>query len=152
MAEPPPKITWSADRAVACDHHIVRQDDAVADPAIMGDVGIGEKHAIVTDHRLGTVSTGTGIERHALANDAARTDDESYCLAAEFQILRFVADRGKREDPTVGPDHRITLYRSMAENLHAIAKTHLRSDMAKRPDRHATAETGTVLDYGSWMD
>ena len=83
---------------MAGEHHVVGQQDALAEPAIVRDVAIGEKYAFVADDRLAAAARRAGVHRHPLADQAIGADLQPRALAAIFQVLRFVADRGERED------------------------------------------------------
>ena len=63
-----------ADLAMAGQHHVVGENDALADAAIMRDVGVGQEHRPRPDDRFRAAARGAGIHRHAFANDAVLAD------------------------------------------------------------------------------
>ena len=86
-----------ADLAMAREHHVVGQDDALAETAVVGDMGVGEEHAARADDRLRSAALRARVHRHAFADQAILADDEADRLAAILEVLRLVADRGERE-------------------------------------------------------
>ena len=145
-AEPPPKIDEIADRDVAGEHHIVGEDAVIADAAIMADMGIGEKSATVADHRLQPAAGRAGIHRHAFADQAVGADGQGRVLAAIFEVLRLMADRGERENARARADRGAAGDDDMRDSADALAEHDLAADMAERPDPDACAEPGAVLD------
>ena len=125
---------------------------ALAEPAIVGDVAVGEQHAAVADDRLAAAALGAGVDRHALADQAIGADPQPRRLALVFEVLRRVADRGEREDAGAGADVGVAGDDDMREQLDAVAERDLRPDMAERPDLDALAETRAGLDDGARMD
>ena len=83
---------------MACEHHVVGQDDALADVAVVGDMGVGEKDAARADDCLRTAALRAGIHRYALADEAVLADDEADRFAAIFEILRLMSNRSEGED------------------------------------------------------
>ena len=82
---------------------VVRENDRVADRAIVPDVGVGEKISAVTDARLSGLR-GAAIHRDKLAKGIVVTDLKISRFAAIFQVLRLLADRaiGVESVPATG--------------------------------------------------
>jgi hypothetical protein len=75
-------------------HGIVGEDHPIANAAVMGNVGIGQKCAIVADGGHKATAFRTGVHRHAFANGAIGADFKRYPLTVILQILRLIA-KGK---------------------------------------------------------
>ncbi len=141
-----------ADLAMAREHHIVGQDDALAEPAVMSDMRIGEEHASRADDRLRPSGLGPRIHRHAFADQTILADDQPHGLAAILQILRRMSDRGEREDPRARADRSLAGETDMRDEAHPVAQRDLGPDMAKGPDVDIGAEPSPVFDDGARMD
>ena len=63
-----------ADLAMAGQHHVVGQDDALADAAIMRDMGVGQEHRARANDRFRAAARGAGVHRHAFADEAVLAD------------------------------------------------------------------------------
>ena len=57
--------------------------------------------------RLAAAARGARVHRHALADQAFLADDQRHRLAAVFEVLRLMADRGEREDARARADVRV---------------------------------------------
>ena len=86
-----------ADLAMAGQHHVVGQNNALANAAIMRDVGVGQEHRARANDRFRAAARGAGIHRHAFANEAVLADHQADRLAAIFEVLRRMPDRGERD-------------------------------------------------------
>ena len=87
----------------------------IANNTVMGDMRIGEEGAMIAHPRLHAASLSAGIHRHPFTDETIRTDVQRGCFALEFQILRRMADRGKRIDACACPNMGITGNRDMAD-------------------------------------
>ena len=141
-----------ADLAMARQHHVVGEDDVVAELAIMRDMGIGEEHAARPDDRLRAAAGGAGIHRDALADQAILADPEAHRLAAIFEVLRLMADRGEGKDARPRADLRVARDAHMGHETDPVAERDLGADVAERADLDPGAEPGAVLDDGARMD
>ena len=87
-----------ADLAMAGQHHVVGEDDALADAAIMRDMGVGEEHASAGRRSFrepppavpGFIVTPSRMRQSSPIDKANR-------LAAIFEVLRLDA-RSRRRD------------------------------------------------------
>ena len=91
-----------ADLNMARQHHIVGQDDALPEPAVMTDMRVGEENTTRPHDCLSPSGFGPRIHGHAFANEAFLANDQPHRLAAVLQILRRMSDRGEGEDPRAG--------------------------------------------------
>ena len=96
-----------ADLAMAGQHDVVGEDDVVADAAIVRDMRVGEKDAARSDDRSRAAAGGAGIHRHAFADQAVVADRQTHRLAAIFEVLRLMADRGEGKDARARADRRV---------------------------------------------
>ena len=137
---------------MAGQHHIVGENDALANAAIMRNVGVGEEHRPRPDDRFRAAARGAGVHRDAFANDAVLANDEADRLAAVLEVLRLLPDRGERINDRVRADGGVASKAHMRDKSHAIAKRCLLPDMAKRPDLNSRPEPSAVFDNGARMD
>src|SRR5271163_4811318 len=141
-----------ADLDMAAQHHIVGQDDALAEAAIVRDMRIGEEDAARADDRLAAAPRSPGIHRHPLADHAILADRQSDGFAAIFQILRLLADRGEWKDARPSADRRRTRDAHMRNQFDAVAERRPGPDMAERADPHAGAQARAGLYARAGMD
>ena len=80
----------------------VGHDHMIADPAIMGDMGIGHQHVVVTDHRNSAAFDTTAMDRNIFADQVMIADGQRGFLAAIAEILGSRADIGEGTDPVAG--------------------------------------------------
>ena len=123
-----------ADRAMARQHDVVGEDHVVADAAVVPDVGVGEEGAAIADGRHHATAFGAGIHGHAFADLAVGPDRQRRRLALVFQILRLMADRGKREDPRARPDRRRAGNDGMTDEFDTITQRDAAADTAEGAD------------------
>ena len=141
-----------ADLNMARQHHIVGQDDALPEPAVMTDMRVGEENTTRPHDGLRPSGFGPRIHGHAFANEAFLANDQPHRLAAVLQILRRMSDRGEGEDPRARADHGVAGDTHMRDEAHAVANRRLRPDMAEWPDVNVHAKPSAVLDDGARMD
>ena len=72
--------------------HVVDEDDAVADAAVMGDVDAGHEQAVIADAGDAAATFGAGIHGDMLADAVARADHQPRALAPDVEVLRHLAD------------------------------------------------------------
>ena len=128
------------------DHRVVGKNHAIADDAVMSDVGIGKKCAIVANLRHRATALCARIHCYAFTDGAIAPHFKRNPLTVEFQVLRFIANRRKWKDPRLVTDFRNALHRYVAEQPHTVTKNHFRSNMAKRTDLHVGAKYAAVFD------
>ena len=97
----------SADVRVVLNDHVAGQgggvghDHAVAEDAIVGDVGLGHQQTVVADLRQHSAAGGAAMDGYKLSNLIAPADARFGRFAFVLQILRRQADRNKRKDARV---------------------------------------------------
>jgi hypothetical protein len=80
----PADIGEIADLAMPAQHHIVGENNALADSAIMSDMGVGEERRAWAHDRFGAATGGARVHRHAFPDDAIRANHKADGLAAVF--------------------------------------------------------------------
>ena len=141
-----------ANLAMTGDHHVVGEDDVVADAAVVRDMGVGEQDATRADDRAPAAAGGAGVHRHAFADQAIFADRQTGALAAIFEVLRLVADRREGKTRPRAPISVTPATTHMRDQLDAVAEPRLRADMAERADVDARSEPapGSTQALG-WM-
>ena len=79
------------DRHVAGELRPIRDDDAVADVTIVGEVHVRHEEAVLPDRRLERLGR-SAIDRGVFANGRAVADFDGRVLALVFEILRIAAE------------------------------------------------------------
>ena len=141
-----------ADPAMAGQHDVVRQQHALAEPAIVRDMAVGEEHAPVSDDGLAAAARRAGVHGDALADYAIGADAQRRRLAMILQVLRLVANRGEREHPGAGAEHGVAGDRDVGYQLDGVAKHDPGADVTERPDLDALAQPRAGFDHGAAMD
>ena len=141
-----------ADRDVARERRVVRHDDVVAELAIVRDMDADHEQAAVADARDHAAALGAGIHGDVLADHVAAADDELRRLAAIFQILRLVPDRGEREYARAVADRGAPGDDDVRQKLDAVAQLDMLPDMAERADLGRVRDARARLDDGRGMD
>src|SRR5437016_5341542 len=90
----------------------------------------GHQEAIITDTRDAATVLGPGVDRHALADLAARANGEPRRPAAIMYRLRRRAERGERVDHCAGTDCRMARDMHMGDELAGIPDRDIRADDA----------------------
>ena len=140
------------DIAVAGQHHVVGQNNALANAAIMRNVGVGQEYRPRSDDRFRAAARGAGVHRHPFANEAALANHKADRLAAIFEVLRRMSNGGE------GINHRARANAGVAGDTHmrdqpyAVIKLRSRSNLTKRPNLDARPEPSPVFDDGARMD
>ena len=140
------------DVAMAGQHDVVGQNNALANATIMRDMGVGQEHRARANDCFRAAARGAGVHRHAFANEAVLADCEADRLAAIFEVLRRMPDRGERIDDRAGPDRGVASQAHVGDEPDAVAKLGLRSNMAERPDLDARPEPGAVFHDSARMN
>ena len=141
-----------ADARMAGKHHIVREDDIVANVAVMGHMGIGQQCAAMANHSPQAATLGARVHRHAFADQAIIADFERRGFAVEFEILRLVTDRGKGKDPRARANRGASMHRDMGDEFHTVAEDDIGTHMAKGTNGDIGADTRARLDHTRGMD
>jgi hypothetical protein len=138
--------------AMAREHDIVREDDVIANTAIMGDMRIRKEGAFVADCRDQSAAFCAGIDRDAFADHAIVSDEKLRIFTVELQILRLVPNRRKRKNSGACTNFRFTCKGNMADQVRSIAKLDVRTDHAERSDANITANLRFRIDDGGRMN
>src|SRR5579871_1731105 len=123
-----------AEHDMAGQRRVVGHDDMIADPAVMGDMGADHKQAIAADPGDHAAAIGARVHRHIFADRVAAPDNQRRILAAIFEVLRRVAERGKRENPRSGADRGPPVDDHMAHQHDARAEFDPLANNAIGPD------------------
>src|SRR5271157_133136 len=137
---------------MASEHHVVRQDDALADAAVVGDMSVGQENAARADLRFRSATFRARIHRHAFPDEALLADIEANRLAAILEVLRLMSDRGEGKYARPGADGRVAGEADMRDEARALAQRHMRSDVAERSDLDVLADSRAVLDHSGRMN
>ena len=118
----------------------------------MRDMRMREQRAAVADIGRHPTAGGARIDGHAFSDNAVRPDLEAGGLAGVFPILWRVTDGGKRKDARARTDRGAADDNTMRDQLHAVVKHDVASDVAVRSNLHASAELGAALHQCEGMD
>jgi hypothetical protein len=130
---------------VACHLHGVRENDAIADLAIMRDMRVRHEQAVAADARR-AAGFAREVRGHVLAHHRPIADHEVRRLAAVLEILRRAADHGAVVQPALPADGRPAGDERVAADGRAVADLHVRADHGPGPDLHADAELRAFVD------
>ncbi len=141
------------DHDMASQRRVVGHDHMVADDAVMGDMDAHPEKAAVAHPRHHAAALGAGIHRHVLADDVALADDKARGLAAVFQILRLMADRGEGKDARPLADRRAPGDGDMGQRARRRRRARPRGRHdAEGADLHRSGEPRAGLDDRRGMD
>jgi hypothetical protein len=126
-------------------HHVVGEKNVVAEPAIMRDMRLREKHAAIAEARCHAPAGRAGIDRYAFAYDAIGTDLERGRFTREFAVLWRMANRGEGKDARARAYMRAANDNDMRDELHPVVENGVTSDVAEGTDGNARAEFGSAL-------
>ena len=140
------------DDDMATERRVVGHDDPVADGAVVGDVGAHHEQAVIANPRDHPAALGARVHGHVLAHHIVRADDQLGRLAAVFNVLRPMADRGEGIDLGPGPDLGPALDDDMTVQNHVRAQIHMGPDHAVRPDFDPLAEPRLWIDDGGGVN
>ena len=91
---------------------VVREDDAIADDAVVRDVRVGEEVPPAADDRF-RAGQGAAVHRAEFAEGVAVADFEKGRLAFVFEVLRFLSDRRVSEKEIAAADFGRAHHRDM---------------------------------------
>src|SRR5690242_21781912 len=147
-----------ADVRAVFDNHVagecrrVGHDHAVADEAIVRDVGLGHDQAVVADARDHAAARGAAMNGDKLANLVACADARFGWFAFVFEILRREADRNEGKDVCLGTDRRASVDDYVRLEPHLVADYDLVADDAVRTDETVVADFGLRTNNRSRMN
>ena len=127
---------------VAGQGRAVGEDDVVADPAVVPDVGIDHEQVIVPDAGLHATAARADVERRELADRIPVADRQRTVLPAILHVLRNGAHAGELENPVVAADRRAALHHAVRSHARIPAEAHVRADHRVRADLHAAVQFG----------
>src|ERR1700751_409833 len=148
----PADIGEITDLAMPAQHHIVGENDALADAAIMPDMGVGQEHRARAHDRFGAATCGARIHRHAFPDDAILADHKADGFAAVFQVLRRVPDRSEGVNDRASSDRGVASQAHVGDKPNAVAKAGLRPNVAKWPNLDPCPQPRAVFGHGAGMD
>ena len=135
----------------AGQHHIIGQNDALADAAIMRDVGVGQEHRPRPDDRFepppavpGFIVTPSRMRQSSPIT--RRTGSPRYLRSCGGCPIEAKGKMARARRPWC---HRPG---SHARQAGRCRRASLRPDMAKRPDLDSRPEQSAVFDDGGRMD
>ena len=129
----------------------IRDDDVVADDAIVRDVHVRHEKASRPDGRL-PGGGAASIDRAILADDRTAPDFHPGFLALVLQVLGVVADDGAVADFHALTDARVALDDGVRGKRAALAYGDTRSDDAVGPDGNVGAKVGGRIDQRRAMN
>ena len=136
---------------VARQHGVVGQDHLVAEPAVVGDEGVGHQQAMVADGRL-VIGLQRPMHGDVLANGVAGADDDGAGMLGHVDVLRQAAQHVPSETRQFSPKRGAALNRHVAFQDTPAADPHPRFNHAKRTDLDPVAQGGFRADQGQGVD
>ena len=119
---------------MARESGIVRHDHVVGDLTIVRYMHPDHKQAAVADASGHPASGRPWVHRYVFADPVVSPDDERRFLPAIFEILRFKADRGKRENACVRPNRCAPVDNHMREKRDPSVEGDMLADDALGPE------------------
>ncbi len=113
----------------------IGHDDAVADAAVVGHVGIGHEQVVVADDRLGVSGDGAAVNGGKFADHVVVADPGPALFAPVFQILRRSTDRCLRE------------YLVVLTDFGPVTDHGMRADSGSLADGDMFADDGVWADF-----
>jgi hypothetical protein len=125
----------------------IREDDPVANDAVVSDMRISKKQIVVADNRLPAAAFGTPVQSDKFSHDVTITQAQGGLLAVKFEILGRGADRGELKDLVVAANLRPTFDDGMRTDGSTRGDTHMLADHGKGPDLDVFVDSGSGMDY-----
>src|SRR6516162_765067 len=110
------------------------------------------EQAAVTDASDHPATRRAWVHRYILADPIVASDDKRRFLPAIFEILRFEADRGKRENPCARPDRCAAVDHYVRAKDDPSVETDMLTNHAVGPDDDILSEHRPRRDDGRRMD
>lgn len=140
------------DFSVAAGDGTVYIDDVVADFAVVRDVAVCHKEAIVADNSFGS-GFGSGVDGGAFAENVAVTDfDIGDSTRLNRMILGGLTDGGERMENIVFTESGVAVNVAVRKQPGTVADLHIGTDIAKRSDFNICSENGSVHNNTGWMN
>ena len=137
---------------MARESGIVRHDHVVGDLTIVRYMHPDHKQAAVADASGHPASGRPWVHRYVFADPVVSPDDERRFLPAIFEILRFKADRGKRENACVRPNRCAPVDNHMREKRDPSVEGDMLADDALGPDDDILRQPRPRRDNGRRVD
>ena len=155
------------DGDVARERGAVREDDGVAEVAVVRDVRRNHEQAAGADARGHAAAFGPRIDRDVFAHDVTVAHREGAGLAAELEVLRHRADarelehpvaraqRGAsvdhrmRPDPAIGADRDVRTHHGIGADAYAVGDVRRGQHRRRRMDARATGGLHRELHLGN---
>ena len=134
------------------EENVIREHDAVADRAVVGNVAPDHEQVVGADRSDSPALRSAGMDGDVLAEAVAVPDDQLRELTAELQVLRRSTDDGAGIEDVAFPDDRVTHDRDLRVEQAVRTEPHGALDDAVRTDAHALVELGAFVDHGGGMD
>src|SRR5665213_226940 len=141
-----------ADFAVPAEGRRRREDDVIADVAVVTDMTAIHEVPSIADARNAAAGDRAGIHRHLLADGAALPDLEPGQFAAPAQRLRRSAQRDERVNGAAVANRGLCRDMHMRDQPAVGADDNIRSDHAIGADESALADHRTVFDPRGGID
>lgn len=138
--------------AMTGESGIVSQNNALADPAIMRNMGVVHEEAVITDG--GEAITGATMNGGVFTNGDPVTDDYTGRLVFVAQVLGFQSNRSAREYAAVltnlgaTVDNRVTTDTSAGPYFNMGTNNCIRSNVGSLMNYGATVDNGRGMDQG----
>ena len=136
-----------ADVDVAGQGHVVGQDRAVLDHAVVRDVRVGHEEAAAADARRPARLRGA-VEGHALADAVAVADAQVRFATGEGHVLRLAAQDRALVHHVVLAEGREALDHGVGSHLGAAADDHAGLHDRVGADRHPVLQAGARVHEG----
>ena len=130
----------------------IRHYDVIADPAVVGDMGLGHEKVIVTDRSKSAATRGAAVDRDEFTDLVALADFGCSGFTRVLKILRRQADRNERENARTLADRGPSVYNNVRLKTNILTKRYLIADGTKRPDVASITDGRGRRDYGSFVN
>jgi hypothetical protein len=120
-------------------HHIVGGNDMIPDGAVMCDMGIGKKNAVIANFCVRLPLCRAGIHRYPFADQTVTANREGNLFALIFQILWRMADRSEGIDRCTGAYRGFSRDDDMRNQMATLFQHDLRPNMAEGANVHLRA-------------
>jgi len=120
-ADAPSDVTVIAEDHMPPQGGVAAHDQAAADNAVMGDMGIGKDHIIIPKHGKGSIVSGQ-VHCGIFAKDVPVADFQTWLPALVFEVVSFSTDESVGKNLVVLPHYRAPLHRGMMGNLRSFAE------------------------------
>ena len=124
------------------EHRVIRHQNAVAEHAVVPDMGAGHQEVIRADARDALFLGAGSVDRHGLANHVAVADLDPRWLSFVRVVLRIAADDREGMDDVLFAQAGVPQDANVGDQPGAAADTHVGADHAVGPDLHVVGDVG----------